>query len=97
MTFSENELDHVIHLAHLTVEPEQKATYLKQLQDILGYMNTLNQLDLEGEPASHHDEEASTLLREDVVIESTDLLLEHNAPKWDENAFEVPRILGRPS
>ena len=94
MTFSESELDHVIHLAHFTVEPEQKTAYLQQLQNVLTYMSALDQLDLREESASHHDAAASTFLRDDVVCDSTDLLLERNAPKWDGEAFEVPRILG---
>ena len=94
MAFSENELDHVIHLAHLTVDPRQKSAYLKQLQDILSYMDTLNQIDLSDESASPHDDSLSTLLRDDVVKEPIDLLLERNAPKWDDNAFDVPSILG---
>ena len=97
MTFSENELDRVIHLAHLTVDPKKKTAYLKQLQDILSYMDTLNQIDVSHEPASVHAAQSSTLLRDDVVQDPQDLLLERNAPKWDDNAFEVPSILGSDS
>lgn len=94
MEFSKDALDHVIHLSHLRVAPEKKDAYLKQLQDILKYMDKLNALDLSDTDAATHSIEASTPLREDVVVESGDLLLEKNAPKWDDHAFEVPQILG---
>lgn len=94
MAFSESDLDHIIRLAHLSVDPGLKDTYLRQLQDVLGYMEQLNQLDLNEFEISHDDVESPSVLREDRVNDSEPLPLEKNAPKWDEQAFEVPRILG---
>jgi aspartyl-tRNA(Asn)/glutamyl-tRNA(Gln) amidotransferase subunit C len=91
---SMQDLDHVIRLAHLEIEPERKAIYLKKLQNVLTYVDQLKQLDVDDVRPSSHALNQSTRLRDDVVVPQPDLALEPNAPLWEDNAFRVPKILG---
>jgi aspartyl-tRNA(Asn)/glutamyl-tRNA(Gln) amidotransferase subunit C len=88
------DLDHVIALSHLAIEPSRKEAYLAKLQQVLTYMDQLKQVDVEGVSPSSHALAHSTRLREDVVVAQPELLLEKNAPLFESHAFRVPKILG---
>jgi aspartyl-tRNA(Asn)/glutamyl-tRNA(Gln) amidotransferase subunit C len=93
MSLSLKDLEHTLKLAHLNIKPEEKKKYLSQLQDVVGHMDQLQSLDLTGiEPSSYANDQGTTL-REDVVVETTGLLLEKNAPRWENGCFRVPKIL----
>jgi len=95
MSLTKDDLDHVVNLAHLTIKEEKKDLYLSQLQDILDHIQDLDTLDLSTvEPSSYAIEQEQTL-RDDKVVEYGDLNLEKNAPKWEDNSFNVPQILKR--
>jgi|GEM_PF-1692101 len=54
MEITEKTIQYVADLAKLTVPDEKKGQAAKDLKNILGYMETMNQLDTEGvEPMSH--------------------------------------------
>ena len=93
MSLELSELERVIRLAHLEVDEDRKAAYLKQIQTTLDYMEQLNRLDLSQVQPSAHAHVQETVLREDVVVAQEGLLLDVNAPLWEDGAFEVPRIL----
>jgi aspartyl-tRNA(Asn)/glutamyl-tRNA(Gln) amidotransferase subunit C len=93
MNLQMKDLEHVLKLAHLQIEDNEKIEYLDQLQHILQHMESMNKLDLSAvEPTSYANKQA-TLLREDIVKPQADLLLEQNAPVWESNCFMVPKIL----
>ena len=89
MTIQFSDLDQVSKLSHLKFSEQERADYLSQLQSILGHMDELNQLEL---PELGQDLSIETPLREDIVI-ATQLPLEKNAPSWEENCFQVPKML----
>ena len=93
MSLELSELERVIRLAHLEIDEDRKIAYLAQIQKKLDYMEQLNKLDLSSVKPSAHAHVQETVLREDVVVPQGDLLLEMNAPVWEEGAFRVPRIL----
>jgi len=84
----------VASLARLTLTEAEIDEYGRQLTDILGYVETLNELDLQdAEPMPHAvdernvfraDERAASLPREQALS---------NAPKTDGQYFLVPQIL----
>ncbi|MBU1202894.1 Asp-tRNA(Asn)/Glu-tRNA(Gln) amidotransferase subunit GatC [Patescibacteria group bacterium] len=47
MKFEEKDLLHLADLAKLELSPEELKTYNEQLEDILSYIEKVNQLDLE--------------------------------------------------
>jgi aspartyl-tRNA(Asn)/glutamyl-tRNA(Gln) amidotransferase subunit C len=93
MTLKMHDLDAVAALAHLQLEPDEKKQYLSQLGRIFEYMEQLNKLDLSGVTPTLHASDMETPLREDVVVAQPDLMLQKNAPAWENGCFRVPKIL----
>jgi len=93
MALTEKDLDHVINLAHLEIEPSEKGNYLSQIQDILEHMKNLDEINLDNLSPTAYANEQATYLRPDEVIPQPDLLIEKNAPMWDNQAFRVPKIV----
>ena len=87
-------VEHVARLAHLSLTAEERATFARQLDDVLAYAESIQTLDTSGvEPMSHAS--GVGLLREDRPQPSLDrekVLSE--APDADRGLFRVPRILG---
>jgi|GEM_PF-1012446 len=92
MSFSLQELDHLLALSHLHLEDSEKPHYLAQLQRILDHMKNLSSVNLDGLSAELSTTQ-STPLRDDVVVTQPDLLLKQNAPLWEAGCFRVPRLL----
>ena len=89
-----DEILKVAALARLTLSEAEIHEYGRQLTDILGYVETLNEVDVDdAEPMPHavdernvfrSDERAASLPREQALS---------NAPKTDGQYFLVPQIL----
>ena len=88
------EIEKVARLARLELSEEEKVTFGNQLEQILAYMEQLNQLDTTGvEPTSHaipihnafrQDEMKSSFRQEEVL---------GIAPEEESGHFKVPRII----
>jgi len=94
MTLSIDDLNHVLKLAHLRVPEEKKEVYLAQLQATLERMKSLDEIDLSNVEPSSHSTLSTHFLRKDTAENSDDLLLDTNAPDWEDGYFSVPQILG---
>ncbi len=84
----------VASLARLELSDEELATYGEQLTQILGYVEVLDDVDIEGVEPMAHAAEVHNVFREDKQqpsIDRTDALA--NAPKTDGKFFQVPQIL----
>lgn len=85
---------HVAHLARLTLTPAEIELFTRQLNDILQYMEKLNELDTRGVPPMAHVLELSNALRDDHPQESLPLELTlSNAPAQERGGFLVPRVI----
>jgi aspartyl-tRNA(Asn)/glutamyl-tRNA(Gln) amidotransferase subunit C len=94
MKITVEEVERVAVLARLRLTVEEKSQLTQQLDDILEYMDKLNQLDTaQVEPFTHALETENTL-REDAVTNqpNTEALLA-NAPDRDGTFFKVPKII----
>ena len=82
-------------LSHLTIEDEKKERVMRQLSDILGYIDNLNELDTEGLDAAFSTLEGGTPLREDKAVQDTETAKKilSRAPQSDEDFFIVPAII----
>jgi aspartyl-tRNA(Asn)/glutamyl-tRNA(Gln) amidotransferase subunit C len=94
MILSREEVLHVAHLARLGLRPEEIEVFTRQLNDILMYVEKLQELDTEGVPPLAHVVPVVNAFREDKVQESLprDQALD-NAPAREEGSFVVPRII----
>jgi len=94
MALTREEVLHVAKLARLSLRPEEIEVFTRQLNDILAYVEKLQELDTEGVPPLAHVIPMFNVFREDVVKEglARDVALE-NAPAREEGAFVVPRVI----
>ncbi|MBP6858020.1 MAG: Asp-tRNA(Asn)/Glu-tRNA(Gln) amidotransferase subunit GatC [Candidatus Pacebacteria bacterium] len=86
-------LDHLAHLARLTVPEEEKEQLAKDISNIVGFIDTIQKVEL-----SDSDEKKFTqknVAREDVVapIESVYDLVEA-APLHKDGFVQVPKVIG---
>jgi aspartyl-tRNA(Asn)/glutamyl-tRNA(Gln) amidotransferase subunit C len=87
-------VEHVARLAQLSLTAEERATFARQLDDVLAYAESIQSLDTSGvEPMSHAS--GSGLLREDRAQPSLDReTVLSQAPDAEAGLFRVPRVLG---
>ncbi len=94
MKITQKELEHVTHLARLTLSDEELDTMREQLNNILSYVDKLGELDTSGVQPTTHVFSVNNAFREDVVSESLsrDKSLA-NAPRQNGESFQVPKII----
>jgi len=95
MAISEEQVRHVALLARLALSDEQVARLREDLNSILGHIDAIQQLDLEGVEPTAHPLDVVNVMREDCVkpgLSREDALL--NAPETDGTAFVIPQIVG---
>jgi aspartyl-tRNA(Asn)/glutamyl-tRNA(Gln) amidotransferase subunit C len=88
------EVEHVARLARLDLSPAEKERMRGQLDVILGYIEKLRAVDVEGVPPTSHVLPLVNVMRDDEVRPSypADAMLA-NAPDPEADSFRVPRIL----
>jgi aspartyl-tRNA(Asn)/glutamyl-tRNA(Gln) amidotransferase subunit C len=94
MSLEMKDLNHVLKLAHLDISEEEKQAYLPQLQSTLAFMQSMDNLDLEGVEPSAYATNQAQYLRVDEPENQSDLFFEKNAPDWEDGYFSVPKIIG---
>jgi aspartyl-tRNA(Asn)/glutamyl-tRNA(Gln) amidotransferase subunit C len=94
MALTRDEVLHVATLARLSLDPAEIELFTRQLNDILAYVEKLQELDTEGiEPLAHvipvfnvfREDEVTTGLDRDQALD--------NAPAREAGAFLVPKII----
>jgi glutamyl-tRNA(Gln) and/or aspartyl-tRNA(Asn) amidotransferase, C subunit len=68
---SKEETQHIAKLARLGLSEEEIVKYQKDLSDILGYIDKLKEVDIEGVAPFTHSIEVSNVLRPDAKTERT--------------------------
>ena len=89
------DVEHIAELARLKFNNEELKSFTEQMNEILSYVDKLNELDTENVEPLSHPVEAVNVFRDDVVKPHTfteDAL--RNAPKKDEQFFRVPKVIG---
>ena len=94
MKIKREEVEHVAHLARLEFQTEETEKFTAQLNDILLYMDKLNEVDTTGVIPMSHAITVTNAFREDAVKASLnrDLSLA-NAPEARGGCFLVPRVV----
>jgi aspartyl-tRNA(Asn)/glutamyl-tRNA(Gln) amidotransferase subunit C len=94
MKISKKEVEHVAHLARLTLADEELEKMTGQLDNILSYVDKLDQLDTSQVAATFHVFSVRNAFREDVEKESlSQAEAVKNGPQQDGQMFQVPRII----
>ena len=94
MPVSRKDVEYVAKLARIELTEDEKDTLTSQLSSILGHIEKLNELDIEGVEPTFHVLDVTNVFREDEVRPSlpTEETLK-NAPARDGDFFKVPKIL----
>ncbi|HLA27327.1 MAG TPA: Asp-tRNA(Asn)/Glu-tRNA(Gln) amidotransferase subunit GatC [Syntrophales bacterium] len=94
MKIEKEEVKYVAHLARLYFNEEETETFTSQLNDILLYMDKLNEVDTVGVKPVSHAIALTNAFREDIGREPLghDLALA-NAPEARGGFFVVPRVV----
>lgn len=95
MSVTNKDVHYVANLARLQLSDEEAESLKGDMNKILGYIDTLNELDTSNvEPLEHVMEITASTFRKDVAEEP----LSHedalkNAPDADSDYFRVPRVI----
>ena len=94
MALSREDVLHVAELARLSLRPEEVELFTRQLNDILAYVQKLEELDTSGVAPLAHVIPLVNAFREDVVREGLSLEAAlKNAPVREDGSFLVPRVI----
>jgi aspartyl-tRNA(Asn)/glutamyl-tRNA(Gln) amidotransferase subunit C len=94
MALTRDEVLHVAALARLSLESDEIDLFTRQLNDILSYIEKLQELDTAAVTPLAHVIPVSNVLREDLVTPGLDRESAlDNAPAREEGAFLVPRVI----
>jgi aspartyl-tRNA(Asn)/glutamyl-tRNA(Gln) amidotransferase subunit C len=94
MKIDKETVDKIAHLARLEFENEAKEEIIKDMNNMLAFIDKLNELDTSNiEPLVYMSDEVN-VLREDIVKQeiTQDEALK-NAPKHDSDYFKVPKMI----
>lgn len=94
MSVTEKDVRYVAHLARLQLTDDEVESLTEDMSQILGYMETLEELDTSNVEPLEHVIEMEYRLREDKAKEpiSHEEALK-NAPDADSDYFRVPKVI----
>lgn len=85
---------YVAELARLELTPEEKSLFQSQMEKIVGYVEKIKEVDVEGVEPMMFGRDLVNVLREDEVRPSMDRELAlANAPARTETEFRLPKIV----
>ena len=94
MQVSKEELLHIANLANLNIEESEENNYLKNLQEILDFMEIINNTNTDNLDITIGANEEKNVFRKDEVQEFEDnKALLQNAQDIEFNMFRVPKVL----
>ncbi len=88
------DIDHLATLSRLALTAEEKAKFSAQLGDVLGYIEQLKQVNVDGVEPTAHATPIFNVLQPDVArpgLPVEDAL--RNAPQQRDNMVVVPRVV----
>lgn len=93
----QDDVDRVATLARLALTPAEREQFARQLTEVLGYVEQVQQVDTTGIPATSHPLWADSAWRDDAPrasLATADALA--NAPDANRDAglFRVPKVIG---
>ena len=94
MTVTTEMIDNLAKLAKLQISEEDKEGFKKDLEQMIGFIGKLNELDTEGIEPLMHMSSRTNVFRDDVVqgsISREEALL--NAPEKNDEFFLVPKVI----
>ena len=95
MSVTRKDVDHIATLARLEFSEAEKEHFTHQMNEILTYVEKLNELDTSNVEPLAHVIELNNVFREDVVqLSLSQATALQNAPSADDEHFKVPKVIG---
>jgi aspartyl-tRNA(Asn)/glutamyl-tRNA(Gln) amidotransferase subunit C len=95
MAVTKKDVEKIAELAQLKFSEEELENFTPQMNEILTYMDKLNELDTENvEPLSHPVEQTNVFREDELKPSITTEEALKNAPAKDEHYFKVPKVIG---
>lgn len=94
MPLSTEDVKKIAHLARLAIREEDIPLYVKNLSDILSFVEQMNSVDTTGVIPMAHPQDATQRLRDDIVTEHN--LRDHFqriASKTESGLYLVPKVI----
>lgn len=94
MKITIEQVEHVAHLARLSLTDEEKISMTKDMEMILEFADQINDYEVEDVNATSHVIPINNVFREDIVRESMDRdELLANAPSTENGCYRVPKVI----
>ena len=89
------DVDYVAMLARIDIDAEKKDMFQEDMENIVGYINQLSELDVDGVVPTAHAVEMNNVLREDKAADSFDreLILNNSPELIDDELIKVPLVV----
>jgi aspartyl-tRNA(Asn)/glutamyl-tRNA(Gln) amidotransferase subunit C len=95
MAVTIKDVEHIAELARLEFSEKELDNFTHQLNEILSYVEKLNELDTENvEPLSHPVENTNVFRDDEVKTSVPREKALKNAPDKNESFFKVPKVIG---
>lgn len=94
MSISKDTVKYVAHLARLGLSQEELEKFSLQLNDILGYIEQLKEVDVANTLPTAHVLDIVNVKRKDVIrpsLQAGDIL--RNSPQKEGSFFKVPKVI----
>jgi aspartyl-tRNA(Asn)/glutamyl-tRNA(Gln) amidotransferase subunit C len=95
MSVTSKDVAYIAELAKLKFTADETVTMTDELNNILHYIDKLNEVDTEGVLPLSSIHDPVNVLRDDVertALSSSEVL--HNAPDRQDRFFKVPKVIG---
>jgi aspartyl-tRNA(Asn)/glutamyl-tRNA(Gln) amidotransferase subunit C len=96
MKIDNDTVDKIAHLARLEFDGKAKEAIIKDMNNMLAFVEKLNELDTDNvKPLVYMTDETNILREDEVKQEMTQEEALMNAPKKDSDYFKVPKVVER--
>jgi len=98
MKLDENMVNRIAELSKLEFNGDQKKAILKDMNQMLDFIDQLNEIDTEGvEPLIHMTADVNILREDDAISSTSQEEALRNAPSKDSTYFKIPKVLDKKS
>jgi aspartyl-tRNA(Asn)/glutamyl-tRNA(Gln) amidotransferase subunit C len=95
MAVTKKDVEKIAGLARLKFSEEELENFTSQMNEILFYIEKLNELDTENvKPLSHPVEQLNVFRKDEMKASIPTEEALKNAPSKDEHHFRVPKVIG---
>ena len=96
MSVTKKDVEYIAELARLKFKEEELESFTHQLNEILNYVDKLNELDTENvEPLSHPVENINVFRNDELKKSITTKDALKNAPDRNNEFFKVPKVINQ--